>query len=172
MLWERYFAQLVRLARSKLRGGMRGSDEEDVALSAFESFCRRAEAGQFPLLADRDGLWRVLVTITARKAAHHLRDAARSKRGGGALRLSDAEAEAVLGDLLSREPSPEFAAELAEGFQHLLARLDDRELETVALLRMEGYTVAEVAERIGCAPRSVKRKLSLIRTIWESEQAS
>ena len=89
--------------------------------------------------------------------------------GAGALRLSDAEAEAVLDDLLSREPSPEFAAELAEGFQHLLGRLDDRELETVALLRMEGYTVAEIAERIGCAPRSVKRKLSLIRTIWESE---
>jgi DNA-directed RNA polymerase specialized sigma24 family protein len=169
LLWERYFAQLVRLARSKLRGAMRGSDEEDVALSAVDSFCRRAETGHFPLLADRDGLWRVLVTITARKAAHHLRDAGRHKRGGGAVRMSDAEADAVLADLLSREPSPEFAAEVADGFQHLLGRLQDRELETVALLRMEGFTVGEVAERLGCAPRSVKRKLALIRTIWENE---
>jgi hypothetical protein len=34
---------------------------------------------------------------------------------------------------------------------------------------MEGYPVEEVAGRLGCAPRSVKRKLALIRTIWEKE---
>ena len=33
----------------------------------------------------------------------------------------------------------------------------------------DGHTVEEVAKRIGFAPRSVKRKLQLIRTIWEPE---
>jgi hypothetical protein len=38
-------------------------------MSAFTSFCRRAGKGQFPDLKDRDGLWALLVVLTARKAA-------------------------------------------------------------------------------------------------------
>ena len=68
-LWERYFRRLVGLARARLQGTpRRAADEEDVALSAFDSFCRGAEQGRFPQLLDRDNLWRLLVTITARKA--------------------------------------------------------------------------------------------------------
>jgi DNA-directed RNA polymerase specialized sigma24 family protein len=169
-LWERYFQRLTGLARNKLQGApRRAADEEDVALSAFDSFCRCAEAGRFPQLADRDSLWQLLVTITARKAAHQVRDEGRQKRGGAAARVTNADAESVLEEVLSHEPSPEFAAEVAEECQRLLRRLGDKELEAVALLRMEGYPVEEVAGRLGCAPRSVKRKLALIRTIWEKE---
>src|SRR3982751_1385339 len=74
-LWEGYCHRLVGLARVRLRAApRRAADEEDVALSAFDSFCRRAERGQFPRLADRDDLWQLLVVITVRKAAnlmHH-----------------------------------------------------------------------------------------------------
>jgi len=34
---------------------------------------------------------------------------------------------------------------------------------------MEGYTIEEIAALVGCAPRSVKRKLQLIRTLWAKE---
>ena len=51
----------------------------------------------------------------------------------------------------------------------LLAALGDPDLKRVALLRMDGHSVDEVAETVGCAPRSVKRKLQLIRSIWERE---
>ena len=69
-LWDRYFHRLVGLARKRLRGSpRRAADEEDVALSAFASFCRGVEHGRFPRLEDQDDLWRLLVTITARKAA-------------------------------------------------------------------------------------------------------
>src|SRR5438874_3477307 len=75
-LWDRYFHRLVGLARKRLRDApRRAADEEDVALSAFDSFCRNAEAGRFPDLTDRDGLWRGLATFTLRKATRHLRDA-------------------------------------------------------------------------------------------------
>jgi DNA-directed RNA polymerase specialized sigma24 family protein len=167
-LWERYFHRLVGLARVKLLGSSRrAADEEDAALSAFNSLCRGAEAGRFPQLADRDSLWRLLVTITVRKAAHQVRDAGRQKRGGGASPVADAEA--ALAEALSREPSPEFAASMAEECQRLLDRLGDRDLQTVALRRVEGYSVEEIAGRLGCAPRAVKRKMALIRTIWEKE---
>jgi ECF sigma factor len=57
-LWENYFQRLVGLARQKLRTlPRRAADEEDVALSAFDSLCRRAEAGRFPRLEDCDDRW-------------------------------------------------------------------------------------------------------------------
>ena len=165
-LWDRYFHRLVGLARKRLKDApRRAADEEDVALSAFDSFCRNAEAGRFPDLADRDGLWRVLATFTLRKAAHYLRDAARLKRCGGEGTSGAIEV------VLSREPSPELAAEVAEECDRLLAALSDPDLLQVALLRMDGYSVDEVADRVGCAPRSVKRKLSLIRGIWARESS-
>jgi DNA-directed RNA polymerase specialized sigma24 family protein len=37
------------------------------------------------------------------------------------------------------------------------------------LARMEGYSVEEIAEQQGYAARSIKRKLQLIRAIWEKE---
>jgi len=166
-LWERYFPCMVGLARTKLQGAARGmADEEDVALSAFGSFCRNAEQGRFPQLLDREGLWQLLVVITARKALHMIRDEGRQKRGGGT-----APTDGVLHQLLSQEASPDFAAQAAEEYQRLLRKLADPELESVAVLKMEGYSVEEIAARIGYAPRSVKRKLALIRSIWEKEIA-
>src|SRR5688572_16455948 len=82
-LWQRYFAQLVRLARGRLQGARRrAADEEDVALSALDSFCRGAAQGRFPDLHDRQGLWPLLVAITARKAGKLVRHERRQKRGG------------------------------------------------------------------------------------------
>ena len=166
-LWDRYFHRLVGLARARLRSSARRvPDEEDVALSAFDSFCRNAEAGRFPELTDRESLWRLLAAFTVRKSAHHVRDAVRLKRGSGA----DADAASgVLEEILGREPDPGLAAEVAEECERLLAALGDPELRRIALLRMDGHSVDEVATAVGCAPRSVKRKLQLIRSIWERE---
>src|SRR5215470_522936 len=117
-LWERYFHRLVGLARKKLQGTpRRAADEEDVALSAFDSFCRGAEQGRFPDLDDRDGLWRLLVTLTRRKAAHLKRDERRQKRGGGAV-LDEAAVAGAAGDddlewAVAAEPTPAFAAQVA-----------------------------------------------------------
>jgi DNA-directed RNA polymerase specialized sigma24 family protein len=177
-LWERYFHRLVGLARAKLQGQRRrAADEEDVALSAFASFCRGAEAGRFPQLSDRDNLWRLLVTLTERKAYNLVRDERRQKRGGGAvlgesgLRRPDDSAAAGLDRLAGREPTPEFAAQVADECRRLLARLDDAELQAIAVWKMEGETTAAIAARLGCALSTVERRLRLIRQIWENEQA-
>ena len=173
-LWERYFQRLVRLARQKLPGrALRVADEEDVALSAFHSFCRGVEAGRYPQLTDRDDLWRLLVVLTAHKAIHLVRDAQRLKRGGPPLapRTPDAE-QAALSQVIGPEPTPEFAAQVAEEFQRLLDWLGDAGLRTVAVWKMEGYTNAEIAAKLDCAPRTVERKLKLIRSLWEQERPS
>jgi DNA-directed RNA polymerase specialized sigma24 family protein len=177
-LWERYFQRLVGLARAKLQGhARRAADEEDVALSAFDSFCRGAEQHRFPQLDDRDNLWRLLVVITTRKAAHLVQHDRRQKRGGGEVH----DEAAVLGltgswdepqgleAVIGKEPTPECAAQVAEECQRLLGRLGDVQLRSIAVWKMEGYTNAEIATKLGCVPSTIERKLRLIRNRWAGE---
>jgi RNA polymerase sigma factor (sigma-70 family) len=177
-LWDRYFRRLMGLARKRLQDRPRlGADAEDVALSAFDSFFRGAEAGRFPKLNDRDDLWHLLVTITSRKAQRLVRDQSRQKRGGGmvlgesALFSPDDSTHAADGieQILSNAPSPEFAAQLTEQFERLYGELTDPDLRTIATLRMEGYTIDEISQNIGRAPATIERKLKIIRTIWEKD---
>jgi DNA-directed RNA polymerase specialized sigma24 family protein len=177
-LWERYFQRLAGLARKKLRDiPRRAADEEDVALSAFDSLCRGVARGRFPQLADRDNLWHLLVHITVRKAGQRVRHERRQKRGGGAVLdeaalaaiMPPAADEAHLEQALSREPSPELAAQMAEECQRLLASLGDPELRSLALLKLEGYTNDEIAAQLKRAPRTIHRRLDLIRSLWAKE---
>ncbi len=173
-LWDRYFERLVRLAGSRLPGHARRTfDEEDIALSAFRSFCDRAGKGQFPRMDDRDDLWRVLSTITTRKAVDTVRHQTRQKRGGGRVLgesavAGDGEADG-LARFLSREPSPEDAARFADQYERLLGRLEEPTLKTIALRRLEGYSSEEIAAGLGTSARTVDRKLGLIRAIWQEE---
>jgi len=179
-LWESYFSRLVGLARKKLREApRRAADEEDVALSAFDSFCDGVARKRFPQLADRDDLWHILVTITARKALQMVRHEQRKKRGGGevldeaALRAGQGAAgeESGLEQIIGSEPTPEFAAQVAEEYQRLLSQLGDDDLRKVAVWKMEAYSNKEIAAKLGCVPRTVERKLGLIRTLWSQESS-
>jgi DNA-directed RNA polymerase specialized sigma24 family protein len=179
-LWERYFDRLVALARARLRARPRGpADEEDAALSAFDSLCRGVAAGRFPRLGGRDDLWRLLVTITARKAADLLQREGRQKRGGGRVvgeadlaGVGDGTAAAGLGQVVGPEPTPAFVALMDEEMGRLFALLPDETLRLVARLKMEGYANDEIASSLDCAVRSVERKLERIRLLWSAEGPS
>ena len=53
--------------------------------------------------------------------------------------------------------------------QRLLTCLGDDELRRVALWKMEGYTTQPIGSKLNRSPRSVERKVQLIRTLWEQE---
>jgi DNA-directed RNA polymerase specialized sigma24 family protein len=146
------------------------ADEEDAVLSAFDSFCTGAVQGRFPQLSDREDLWRLLVVITARKVQAQSRRHRRQKRGGGLVynETDGASETQELDRIVGKEPSPEFAAQVAEEFRRLLDALGDEALCQVALARMEGETNDEIATRLGCARRTVARRIELIRKIWSS----
>ena len=180
-LWERYFGRLVVLARGKLerqRHPRAEADEEDAALSAFNSFCVGIAQGRFPQLADREDLWRILMTITGaqglrpgsapettqtRRRAGRGRGRAAGPEGDSPL---DAASAAGLEMIAGEEPTPEFAAMVAEEYRRLLDALEDDGLRQVAISRMEGYTCDEIAAQLGCARRTVARRLDLIRKTW------
>ena len=167
-LWERYFRRLVGLVRARIGSTIvPGTDAEDVALSTFATFCRGMQGGQFPQLRDRNDLWRLLVVLTARKLWHCRRDARSDKRGGG---LTHGPAtDQNLDEIAGREPTPEFAAEVAEELNRRLAGLNTAELRTIAMRKLEGYTTEEIAAQLGCARSTVERRLRLIRLHWTEE---
>jgi DNA-directed RNA polymerase specialized sigma24 family protein len=176
-LWQRYYARLVKFAHQRLRDTpRRAADEEDVALSAFDSFCRRAAQGRFPRLEDRHDLWQLLLMITERKAADLVNRERRAKRGRGkvvpfsALEGPGGEADAAT-EGTSREPDPAFAAEVAETCRWLLDALREPRLREIAVAKMEGQTNEEIARWLGKSLATVERKLNRIRCLWENRAA-
>ena len=171
-LWTRYVHRLVDLAQKKLPHRFRrAEDEEDVVQSVFKSFFQRAEAGQFPLLEDRDDLWSLLVVITHRKSINQSNRERAEKRGGGHVRGESVFGQQADGGgldiVLGSDPTPDFALEVAENFEKLLETLGTDVQRRVACLRMEGYTIDEIAQELGSSARSVARKIALIRTRLE-----
>jgi hypothetical protein len=175
-LWERFFDRLVHLARNKLRGTASRravEDEEDAALSAFDSFCRGAAEGRFPHLTDRHDLWRLLVVLTVRKAVRQLERHRAAKRGGSRLvgesgvpGTEEGPGGNALDQIIGPEPTPELAVMVIEQYRWLRAELEDDMLRQVLDLRLEGYDREEIASRLGCAVRTVTRKLDVIRQTW------
>jgi DNA-directed RNA polymerase specialized sigma24 family protein len=174
-LWEVYYGRMVDLAKLKLQGmARRAADEEDVALSAFKSFCRGAREGRFPQVHDGDNLWPLLMSLTAHKAIDLLRHERRIKRGGPGVHGASTNTEKTAGEpdwsqIIGREPTPEFAFQIAEECQRLLDQLSDSILRAIAVWKMEGYTTEEIAAKLGCVPRTVERKLQVIRKLWGDE---
>jgi RNA polymerase sigma factor (sigma-70 family) len=177
-IWERFFQQLVVVARRKLGSSPRRvKDEEDVVISAMESFYAGAAQGRFPDLRDRDGLWPLLVMITARKAYNQVRDERAQKRGGGRVRGDSVwvgwgvdEEDAQLADFaFDDKPTPEMAAELSEECSRLLNLLPDDSMRRIAELKLQGSTTHEIATQLGISPRTLERRLQSIRQIWADE---
>jgi RNA polymerase sigma factor (sigma-70 family) len=171
-LWEAYYGRLVELARARLGGSpRRAADEEDVVVNVFDSLFRRAAAGRFPHLEDRDDLWKLLFAMTIRKAIDQVRRESREMpRGGrGTLEpLPDHEAE----DLIDREPTPALAAEMADQCRYLLGILTDPVLRQIAVWKLEGYTNDEIARRLDVDVTTVERKLGRIRRRWTGEHSN
>jgi DNA-directed RNA polymerase specialized sigma24 family protein len=166
-LWEHYFRQLIGLARGRLQSvPRRVADEEDVVLSVFDSFFQDARQGELPQLSDRNDLWKLLVFRTAQKSIDLIRRHQARKRGG---QQAGSDARPDLEQVLGREPTPEFAAEVADECRRLLETLGSEELRQVALLKMEGYDNGEIATRMGCVERTVERRLQVIRSLWSQE---
>jgi DNA-directed RNA polymerase specialized sigma24 family protein len=169
-LWEAYFRRLVGLAHARLRDTPRRiADEEDVALSAFESFWRGAQAGRFPRLDDRNDLWQILVLITVRKSIDLRKYEGRLSRGGGRVQSLSERGEERIEAIAGDEPTPELAAQLAEEYHRLMEQLGDTTLQKVATWKLEGYTDEEIAARLGCVTRTVERKLARIRQTWAKQ---
>jgi RNA polymerase sigma factor (sigma-70 family) len=160
-LWDRYFAQLMPIAVNRLSSGFPTEDGEDVALSALKSVMIGIRDNRFPALTDRDGLWSLLLTVTARKSIIEMRrQRARKRAISLEVRLSDVQ------EYIGRASIAQFAVEFADTLDHLVRKLRDPALRLVVQRKLSGFTTKEIADDLGCSMRTVIRKLKLIRQEW------
>ncbi len=169
-LWNVFFERMVWLVQQRMRASPLGvADAEDVALSAFASFCLGVRKQRFPELKDRNNLWRLLVSITLRKLMHMQRDQNRQKRGRDFRQLPQAndslDCPTEIEQIISREPTPEIAAQLAEQYDRWMRALGSEDLVRLTQWKLEGFTNSEIAAKCGLTARTIERKLNLIRRI-------
>ena len=175
-LWNHYYPQLVRLARTRLAGApQQMADAEDVAASAIKSFWKAAEKGRFPDLHDRNGLGRLLFKMTARKVVDHWRRETCEANGGGKVlneaQLDDSQTGTrALEQCAGVEETPEFLALMAEACEERLKVLTPQ-LRQLALAKLEGYTNRETGERLGSTEHAVEYGLRVIRKKWRALEA-
>jgi RNA polymerase sigma factor (sigma-70 family) len=155
MVFRRFVRRLIVLAAKQFDARMRDrADVEIVVLSAFKSFFIRNERGDF-LLADWGELWSILAMITIRKCdkqTRHLRAARRDARRDVAL----VEADIPETWLAGRAATPVEAAIFAETVEGLFQSMPPQDRPIIEQILM-GYTADEVAERMDCSERTVRR---------------
>ncbi len=174
-IWQHYFDRLVRSVRHRLYGQNRAvSDEEDIVLSVFDSFYAAAEKGRFPDLADRDDLWRLLLTMSTRKVIDKRRHDQRQRRGGNIAihSLDGGDDDSIIVEAIGSEPSPDMVLMMQESVEQLFSHLGVGQLQELAGVKLEGYSNAEIAERFGCSERTIERRLHLIREKLHQELSS
>jgi DNA-directed RNA polymerase specialized sigma24 family protein len=170
-VWEQFFPQLVALARQRLAGArMAEGDEEDVALSVLNSFFAGAAENRFPDLRGSDNLWRLLSWMTHRKVIDWLGHHGRQKRqavGESALQHFPGSTPNGMAQVADPNPSPDLEVILIDELRRLVRLLPDN-MQTVATLKMDGFSNLEIAEHLGCSLATVERRLKMIREIWKA----
>jgi RNA polymerase sigma-70 factor (ECF subfamily) len=162
-VFDLFTRRLLGLARRRLEGVIGGKeDPAEVVQSVFRSFFRRQREGQFR--ADGwDDLWRILTVITLRKCCNRV-EYFRAARRDVRREVPLAEADKFLPswEAVARDPTPSEAAVLTETLEWLMSGLGETDREVLSL-HLQGYTAAEIGERVGYTQRTVRRTLEAIR---------
>lgn len=168
--FDQYGHLLHKLADQKLAPGVRRRiGPEDVVQSACRTFLRRAQLGEFEL-DNGDALWRLLCAITLTKMREQTRFHLRKKRGMQNEVALSSPADASMADFQPEAPglTPSEEVEFADQFKHALAGLNEEERQMVEL-RLQDLTQEEIAEKLGCSDRTVRRVLKKVEAHFLSK---
>jgi DNA-directed RNA polymerase specialized sigma24 family protein len=175
IIWERFSTRLQSLVRRHLDNRIRRrEDEQDVLQSMYASFCAgQLEGNCTP--SSREELWKLLVRITMCKvvntAHRHMaarRDVRRERPEPKAHKAGDSLFPRWMLEYVDRaQPSPEEKLIVLEEIKRLLQALPE-ELRSIVIWKLEGFTNADIASKMGRTVRSVELKMQLIRKRLEA----
>ncbi len=165
-LYLRYAKRLQGLAKNQTSTELavrKGAD--DIIQSVFRTFFRRVSVGQYDVIEGED-LWRLFMVIALNK----IRNAAEFHR---AKKRDVRKTKSVDSDLyrtFSTHEKDEHVAivVLQLTIDNIVSGMPGQSRELVQL-RMEGYSVAEIATKTKRAQRSVERVLQKFRQILLTE---
>ena len=167
-LWDAFHQKLLshvenRIRRRGVPTGM--MDEEAITLSALESVFKCAKEGRLRDIDDWTELSRLVYAMTNRKFVDHWRRATKIRSQPGKL----IEALSDNSDPASNDDQPFDPVAFDEELDHLLRVLPDDIHRQIAVMKLAGYSLEEIAERIGRSVPTVSRKWSIIRRMWADE---
>jgi RNA polymerase sigma factor (sigma-70 family) len=168
VVFRRYVRRLIALAAKQFDAHLRDqADVENVVLSAYKSFFLRHRRDEFDL-DGWDSLWSLLVVITLHKCSHR-RNHIRADRRDVRRVVHSVGRDGRAPWLTDRAPTPVESAMLTETVEQLLSSMDSADRGIVEQI-LAGYTANEIAERLDCSERTVRRvrqraKLRLERSI-------
>jgi len=165
-LFRRYVARLTALANRRLSPKLAARlGAEDIVQSAYGSFFAAARSGRFAIEASGD-LWRLLATMTVRKLrgqVEHHRAQLRSFEREESLDADKANEPAA-----DRQPTASELIAAGEQAELLYAQLTPDQACAVQM-RLENYTVPEIAAALSCTDRTVRRWLHTAKRLIEAQ---
>jgi RNA polymerase sigma-70 factor (ECF subfamily) len=163
-LVQRYTTRLVALARSRLSGNVAHHvDPEDLVQSAYRSFFSKARRDSIEIEPNGD-LWQLLVTITLHKLHNQMKRVTAQKRAAQKEQSFGSEDSllGLRGLALGGDPSPVEALALVDLLEQVMRSLEPAERRMLEM-RLQGYTLAEVAAEVRCSERTVRRTVAEIK---------
>jgi RNA polymerase sigma factor (sigma-70 family) len=168
-IFRRYQTVLVDYAAFRLRElDVRAVDADDVAQEVFMGLFQRTADGKMPDLDDRDALWLKLRRI----CGDRVKDARRKRTIATESALNGSDDSSAVGlAKVADEHFEDCILTVEHGLlQHYLRqRCDD--LPEIASLRMQGFSVDQIAEKLGMPPRTVDRRIQWIHELCEEYQS-
>jgi len=153
---RRHRKQLCDLVERELDKRFRArEDPEDVAQSALRSLYRGIDDGRFHI--DSSGeLWALLATIARRKIL------SRAEYHNAQKRSPTSEETAQVDRTPNAEPLPDEEVVAADLIEQVVAGLAPPDPE-ILRVRLQGYTLPEIAEQFDLTATAVRTKLRRIR---------
>jgi RNA polymerase sigma-70 factor, ECF subfamily len=154
-LYERYADRVKWFVQTRTSDQLKHQVEpEDIVQSIFKSVFRGMESRGYD--APEGGtLWHLIAVV----AIHKVRKNASRRHAA----MRDARRTESLDSLDAGQVSDhEAAQEMEFAVREAIECLSPQE-QTVVNLRMQNYSVDEIAKQIGCSPRTVERRLQQVR---------
>jgi hypothetical protein len=162
-----YFEGLARRAKTYLNslGGVRISDQEDLAMLVITAFLRDAAEGEIGELKSRHDVWRMLSKRLRLRAINMVV----GEKGKKKHELTESgfnghsEEDKLIG-------IDQFAGrsidDLSQFHREMITSLKDPIARKIAELLFEGKDVKEICKELNKAPTTVYRKISDIKDTW------
>ena len=163
-LFDRYCEQLMRLAKRRIGQRMASRfDPEDVIQSAFRTFFVHLKDGDFSFERE-DDLFKLLVRLTVRKTLRRIQYHLAGKRNPNVEVAGGGDDGDPFDRVAGHEPTPDVAVAMVDELEDFMKRLKPFE-RSVLELKIQGYTSAEIAEKLNTYDRKVRRVIERVEKV-------
>lgn len=170
-IFQRFARRLLAFARRKLgRGVRRKVDEEDILQSVFATLAQ-IQSKRRPELENTDELWGLLARLTRRKCVKYRRRFYSQRRDIRREKLAGAYPDERHYEFQVDQPLPDETAAAQDVIEYVTRGLDETQ-RGICLLRLAGFSIQEISDRMECSERTVYRVLALVRERLQLEDAA